>query len=141
MSNTRIHARRPEAVSTMRLRPRCEQPGCDGPATYQYQYEDGTYRWRTRHGLFVCGSHQRQPWHPYLRFRKDYCENRDSRLGFICTSNIVWAGMLDVDHINGDPSDNRERNLQTLCKNCHAFKTSKNGDHLTPGRGTLQTTW
>jgi hypothetical protein len=49
MSNTRIHARRPEAVSTMRLRPRCEQPGCDGPATYQYQYEDAYIGELNRH--------------------------------------------------------------------------------------------
>ena len=28
---------------------------------------------------------------------------------------------LDVDNINGDPTDNRLENLRLLCKNCHAL--------------------
>ena len=28
---------------------------------------------------------------------------------------------LVVHHVNGDPMDNREGNLQTLCANCHSF--------------------
>ena len=76
--------------------------------------------------------------HPYLKYRKDYCENIDKRLGFKCTTNLVWKGMLDVDHKNGDPTDNRPRNLQTLCKCCHAYKTHKNKDARTPGRKALK---
>lgn len=72
--------------------------------------------------------------HPYRKYRKDYCENKDGRLGFVCTATIIWDGQLDTDHINGDPSDHREVNMQTLCKNCHAFKTNANKDYATPGR-------
>ena len=135
---TRIHANRPNAVTTMRMRPRCEVPGCTNKAMYLYQYEDGLYRWRTRHGHFICSTHQRVTWHPYLQHRKDHCENRDGRLGYVCTTTVFWPGMLDVDHKNGNPSDNRTSNLQTLCKCCHAYKTHKHGDHLTPGRGSLK---
>ena len=133
----RIHVNRPDKRTTMRLRPGCEVPGCTNKATYHYRYEDGTYLWRTRFGFYICGTHQRHTWHPYLQHRKDYCENIDGRLGFKCTTTIFWPGMLDVDHRNGDPSDNRPRNLQTLCKCCHAYKTHKSGDMLTPGRGSL----
>ena len=31
----------------------------------------------------------------------------------------------DVDHISGDPSDNREANLQPLCHSCHSHKTGR----------------
>lgn len=81
---------------------------------------------------------QRNSTHPYKRFRKDYCENIDGRLGYKCTSTIVWDGMLDVDHKNGRPNDNRERNLQTLCKCCHAYKTNKSKDYATIGRKRLK---
>ena len=30
--------------------------------------------------------------------------------------------ILEVDHINDDPSDNRPKNLQTLCVKCHNTK-------------------
>jgi len=68
--------------------------------------------------------------HSYRRYRKAYCENRDGRLGFTCTSTIVWEGQLQVDHINGIHNDNRESNLQTLCANCHAYKTYVKQDWL-----------
>jgi len=66
--------------------------------------------------------------HPYRKYRKSYCENTDGRLGFTCTATIVWVGMLQVDHKNGNPKDNRPKNLQTLCANCHSYKTNTNKD-------------
>jgi cytochrome c5 len=77
--------------------------------------------------------------HPYRKHRKDYCENVDGRLGFECTTTIVWDGQLDVDHKDENSSNNKKRNLQTLCKCCHAVKgnlfVKENG--VTPGRKTL----
>ncbi len=70
----------------------------------------------------------------YLIYRKDYCENIDGRLGFICSTNVIWEGMLDTDHMDGDPFNNDPANLQTLCKCCHAYKTNQNKDYATPGR-------
>lgn len=78
-------------------------------------------------------------YHPYLRYRLNYCENLDGRLGFVCTTTILKPEkQLDTDHINGIPTDNRPENLQTLCKCCHAFKTDECGDTKTPGRKTLK---
>ncbi len=37
---------------------------------------------------------------------------------------------LEVDHIDGNRSNNREDNLQTLCTKCHIEKTIKNKDYL-----------
>lgn len=75
----------------------------------------------------------------YAAVRKNYCENIDGRLGQVCTSNIWWEGMLDVDHIDENPTNNNPSNLQTLCKCCHAYKGNQfikeNG--VTPGRKTL----
>lgn len=77
--------------------------------------------------------------HPSLRYRKDYCENIDGRLGFTCTSTITHPKLqLDGDHINGNPEDDREENIQTLCKNCHAVKTHMNKDYATIGRKKLK---
>lgn len=46
--------------------------------------------------------------------RKPVCE--------VCGSGPLWEGKpirFDVHHVNGDRTDNRAKNLQILCPNCH----------------------
>ena len=41
-----------------------------------------------------------------------------------CNNEGIWLGQdltLELDHINGDPMDNRLENLRFLCPNCHAL--------------------
>ena len=56
---------------------------------------------------------------PYRSFVKDQCE----RCGFV-PEHIC---QLDVDHKDGNHSNNEEANLQTLCANCHRLKTRLQG--------------
>ncbi|MFE1366974.1 HNH endonuclease [Streptomyces anulatus] len=44
-----------------------------------------------------------------------------------CGTEPVWRGSpitLEIDHINGDRSDDRAENLRLLCPNCHAITTT-----------------
>lgn len=45
-----------------------------------------------------------------------------------CGFKAVHSCQLDVDHIDGDKTNNEADNLQTLCANCHRLKTLTNGD-------------
>jgi hypothetical protein len=44
-----------------------------------------------------------------------------------CEVGPEWLGKpmtLEIDHINGDWSDDREENLRLLCPNCHAITST-----------------
>ena len=128
------------------LRPRCQHPGCTRPGQHMGIYKkDGTPNFRKN-----CNSHHSQELaanngfasttdylnskHPYRKHRKTSCENKSGFLGFRCNYKIIHSSQLEVDHINGNPHDNSPNNLQTLCSNCHKYKTWLNKDTRTPGR-------
>ena len=146
----------------MEDRPRCQNAKCNNPAQHMGNYrKDGTPLFRK-----LCAKHHNKKTakgyglksilevraakagmsvaefqnyhHPYRKHRKEYCENRDGRLGFKCRYKIRHTAQLQVDHINGKPDDNRPRNLQTLCANCHCYKTHLHKDYATPGRKALK---
>ena len=51
----------------------------------------------------------------YTKYKKDFCE----MCGFVAIHKI----QLDVDHIDGNHSNNSIENLRTLCANCHRLHT------------------
>ncbi len=46
---------------------------------------------------------------------------------------------MDVHHVNGNHSDNRLENLQTLCANCHRLVTWWQIGHEPTENGTVVT--
>ena len=58
----------------------------------------------------------------YRKNKKDKCE--------FCGFVAIHSVQLDVDHMDGDRTNNSPSNLQTLCANCHRLKTHMNKDHL-----------
>ncbi|MFB7466307.1 hypothetical protein ACFCZ1_22930 [Streptomyces sp. NPDC056224] len=45
----------------------------------------------------------------------------------MCGTPPDWLGLpmtLEIDHVNGDWSDDRRENLHLLCPNCHAVTST-----------------
>lgn len=54
--------------------------------------------------------------------KKDFCE----KCGFVALHKV----QLDIDHIDGNHANNDPSNLQTICANCHRYKTFTEKDHM-----------
>jgi HNH endonuclease len=54
-----------------------------------------------------------------LKLKQDHCESPT------CTATIEDMCQLELDHIDGDYSNNDSSNIQTLCCNCHRLKTKQ----------------
>jgi hypothetical protein len=117
----------------LEFRPICINKGCKKPVTYNRKNLDGTHRWKP-----VCG-HCRDAQtgkSKYAKgvvpYRTGICENKDGKLGFKCAVNHKLLPkdmhLTEIDHINGDPADNRVSNIQELCVICHKIKSRLSGD-------------
>lgn len=118
----------------------CETKDCTNLGRNVGKNKDGTIKRANICEMHYGIKHQVNGWQ-YKVYRKDHCENVDGRLGFICTTTITnlipKEFQLDADHIDGNPSNNTEENIQTFCKSCHVVKTHLNKDYLSEGRKTL----
>jgi len=109
----------------LNLAPKCEVKGCDN-----YADNSGYGRYHKLCSYHHKSKYEMNGW-DYKQYRKDFCENVDGRLGYVCTSTIVAPNwQLEVDHMDGDNGNNVPENLQTLCPCCHRYKTMLNEENL-----------
>lgn len=87
------------------VRPMC---GCGNKAVSTGLDEKGRQNYRTR-----CRTCIRKA----QALRKDFCE--------ACGKKWEHGKRFDTDHIDGNPSNNDPSNIQTLCRDCHSVKTTK----------------
>lgn len=59
---------------------------------------------------------------------------RCSSCGFNKTHPSDGKTILEINHINGDGTDHRFKNLEVLCPNCHALTNTYRGRNLGKGR-------
>jgi hypothetical protein len=121
-------------MSKNNCRPICVNHGCNKPVTYSHVNASGQKRWRPHCGHCQGASYGRHPHAPGVTpFKTGRCSNSDGHLGFKCAISYrkaPWAvGMTEIDHKNGDCSDNCIENLDELCPMCHRRKGSLFGDY------------
>ncbi len=118
------------------MRPICVNPGCGKPVTVSSGKITDLYpKWRVHCSHCQGASYGGHP-HAYgvTPFKKGTCSNTNERLGFPCVIDWELAKKAsvrvatEIDHINGDPEDNRIENLQELCPVCHRTKGSLSGN-------------
>lgn len=115
-------------------KPTCCNLGCKSTVAYSRNGKPSAY----------CGSCTRanstgnfKPGVFPIRTGRCYNYLGDIDLGFPCPTNYdiiesnpdtIFKNILQLDHLNGLPHDNRLKNLCPLCPICHATKGSLFGD-------------
>lgn len=97
--------------------PTCSNEGCSNPVIVR----DWKYL-SFKHYCSSCNKRMKTgeaPKEGVVFHKKNYCENKDGRLGFICPVKDENFGFknseLHSDHIDGNHFNNDPSNLQTLC--------------------------
>ena len=66
-------------------------------------------------------------------FKTGKCSNQNGHLGFPCPMDYEkapWAiGITELDHKDGDHTNNTPENVQEVCAPCHLEKGKRNGDY------------
>ncbi|MCK9477485.1 MAG: HNH endonuclease [Candidatus Muirbacterium halophilum] len=116
--------------------PKCVNPGCNNHVIVR----DWKY-YSFKHICASCAKLMKEgkpPREGVAHYKKNYCENRDGRLGFMCPVDKDYSfpsSVLHGDHIDGNHENNVIENLQTLCSICHHTKGMNDGDFISAKKG------
>ena len=97
---------------------------CDNKCQMQYQYKTIT-KPRVELGVIT----ERTTLKRYIKEERGHCCEQCDR--------DTWMGKplpLELDHINGDASNNFPSNIQLICPNCHSITETWKGKNRGNGR-------
>ena len=119
------------------MRPICINYGCNkGVASQDGKIGAIGTRYRVYCGSCHQSNYSNAPL-PYgvTPYRKNKCSNQFGRLGFPCITDhtkfteVSMNGKFEIDHIDGNSTNNSYKNLQELCTHCHKEKGMRAGDY------------
>lgn len=117
---------------------------CNTKFTHAHAHS-GKYCCKTCEGNYRSEEHKRKFFSGLLEKRIDRPTARKylaEARGYRCETCGIgdWNGKpitLQVDHVNGDPSNDLPSNLRLLCPNCHSQTEFLGGANKGRGRGSL----
>lgn len=104
---------------------------CSNKCQAEYSHKQYIKRWKNGEENGMCGeyglsNHIRR----YLLAKTEYkCE----KCGWGEKNKFTGTIPLEIHHVNGNYTDNKEENLQVLCPNCHSL-TETHKSHNKKGR-------
>ena len=129
-------------------RPICINYGCNMPCTYSSQQVKGRFRPHCSrcHKAGYGYIHKQRMANGIIKsyppvelaegvtpFKTGKCSNQNGHLGFPCPMDYIkapWSiGRTELDHKDGNHTNNTVENIQELCPVCHIEKSKQCGDY------------
>ena len=100
-----------------------EKKYCNHTCQQNYQYEEFIKNWKEgkHNGFQKNGYKVSNQIRRYLWIKHD---NKCSRCGWDTPNPITGKPFLEIEHIDGDYTNNRPENLDLICPNCHSLTTT-----------------
>ena len=104
---------------------------CDLKCQHEYHYQEYIKRWKNDEENGLKGEYSISNYIKRYLFEKHNC--KCEKCGWGEKNEFTDTIPLEIHHIDGDYTNNKEENLQLLCPNCHSL-TETHKSHNKKGR-------
>lgn len=105
---------------------------CSHKCQHKYRYTEWVKRWKEHKESGIIGSYQISSYLKRYMFEK--YNNKCCICGWSKVNKTTGKIPLEIDHIDGDYTNNSEENLRLLCPNCHSLTPTYKGANKGNGR-------
>jgi hypothetical protein len=105
---------------------------CNVKCQNDYQYKEFIEQWKLGNHDGMRGKTSTS--HHIRRYLFEKCESKCCECGWSKTNIFTNKIPLELEHIDGDFTNNKEDNLKILCPNCHSLTATWKGANKKQGR-------
>ena len=112
---------------------------CDNQCQQEYEYQEYIKRWKAGKETGTIGKNWIDVAGPVRRYIFEKYNHKCSKCGWAEINPFTGTIPLEIEHIDGDSTNNKEENLTLLCPNCHSLTKTYRGANK--GHGTRDIKW
>ena len=112
---------------------------CNNKCQQEYHYKEYIRKWKNNEVNGSKGNAFIDVSDYIKRYLFEKYNNKCSRCGWSEINPYTGTLPLEIEHIDGDATNNKEENLTLLCPNCHSLTKTYRGANM--GNGTRNIKW
>ena len=112
---------------------------CNNHCQNEYRYQEYVKKWKNGEISGTTGNSWIDVSVYIRRYLFEKYDNKCSECGWSKINPYTGSLPLEVEHIDGDATNNKEENLTLLCPNCHSLTKTYRGANK--GNGTREIKW
>lgn len=94
---------------------------CSNACQHQHHYQEYIRRWQAGLETGNINRHSTAVSRHIRRYMREKCADRCQKCGWDKQNPVTGRVPLVINHVDGNPYNTREENLEALCPNCDAL--------------------